>query len=108
MNNDLAVHKKQVIGLNYSLGSEQAPKVLLKGEGYSAEAILQHAQELEHGPVIVEDKQLLQQLFELPIDAPIGKELYEVIAILLIHIYGIDSSMTSEQHVDLKIDKDFE
>jgi flagellar biosynthesis protein len=100
MNDDLAVHRKQVIGLKYALGNEQAPKVLLKGEGYSAEAIIEHAQELEHGPVIVEDKQLLQQLFQLPIDAPIGKELYEVIAILLIHIYSIDSSMQLEQHVD--------
>ena len=82
----------RVVGVSYDL-EEAAPTVILKGAGAEAQAILQRARHGADVPVI-KDPQLVRELYRLPIDAPIGRELFPVMAALLAHIIRIDASQT--------------
>ncbi|MEJ1366702.1 MAG: EscU/YscU/HrcU family type III secretion system export apparatus switch protein [Candidatus Sedimenticola sp. (ex Thyasira tokunagai)] len=85
---------KRVVGLKYE--KEQGiPRVILKGYGYQAEEIITKGKTISNKKVI-EDEKLLKQLYKLPIDAEIGAELFELVAILLVHVYGIDE-LTGER-----------
>ncbi len=79
---------KRVVGLKYEK-DEGVPRVILKGSGYQAEEIIAKGKKLAPQKVI-HDEQLLTQLYKLPVDAEIGPELFELVAILLVHVYGID------------------
>lgn len=80
----------KVVGLSVDLDSGAAPTVVLKGAGNEAAAIMQ-AGAREDIPV-VRDPALLQSLYRIPIDAPIGRELFPVMAALIAHVLQIDSS----------------
>lgn len=82
----------RVVGVSYDL-EDAAPTVILKGAGAEAQAILQRARQGTDVPVI-KDPQLVHELYRLPIDAPIGRELFPVMAALLAHIIRIDASQT--------------
>lgn len=85
---------KRVVGLKYT-PREGPPKVILKGAGKTAEEVIDHAKQLaEHK--IVEDKKLVDQLFRLPVDAPIDAELFQLVAVLLVHIYKLDEAAKTE------------
>lgn len=79
---------KRVVGLKY-IPQEGPPKVILKGAGKTAREVIDQAKELaEHK--IVQDTKLLDQLFRLPVDAPIDADLFQLVAVLLVHIYQLD------------------
>lgn len=80
---------KRVVGLQYELG-EGLPKVILKGSGRLAQSILDERRKLG-GPALVKDERLLQALYQLPIEGEIGEELFELVAILLVHVFAIDN-----------------
>ena len=85
---------KRVVGLKYT-PQEGPPKVILKGAGKTAEEVIRQARQLaEHK--IVEDEKLLDQLFRLPVDAPIDAELFQLVAVLLVHIYKLDEAVRNE------------
>lgn len=78
----------RVVGVSYDL-EDAAPTVILKGAGAEAQQILARAQQL--GDVtVVKDPQLVRELYRLPLDAPIGRELFPVMAALLAHVVRID------------------
>lgn len=81
-------HKK-VVGLSYDqdLG---LPKVVLKGVGNVAEQIEREFGKINGSHRIVEDTELLDKLFRLPTDSEISADLYELVAILLVHVYAIE------------------
>ncbi len=79
---------KKVVGLKYEPG-QGLPRVILKGSGKLAEAILEQ-QKKPGGPSLVKDEQLLQALYKMPVDGEIGPELYELVAILLVHVFAIE------------------
>jgi type III secretion system FlhB-like substrate exporter len=82
----------RVVGVSYDL-EDAAPTVILKGAGAEAQAILQRARHGVDVPVI-KDPQLVRELYRLPIDAPIGRELFPVMAAMLAHIIRIDAAQT--------------
>ena len=83
----------RVVGLTYDLEDAALPTVILKGAGAEAQAILQRARHGADVPVI-KDPQLVHELYRLPIDAPIGRELFPVMAALLAYIIRFDASQT--------------
>ena len=83
---------KKVVGLKYDPG-EGVPQVIVKGSGAAAEALLRQ-RELSGGPPVVHDGALADQLYRLPMDAPIGPELYELVAALLAHVFSLEQQAT--------------
>lgn len=77
----------EAIALSYEAG-EEAPKVLATGRGYMAEKILEKAKE-ENIP-IHKDEKVADALADLEIGAYIPKELYEVVAEILVFVGDMD------------------
>jgi flagellar biosynthesis protein len=84
----------KVVGLAYQHG-EGLPKVVVKGCGDAAEAILRERDWLR-GPAVVRDPKLAEQLFRLPLEGPIGPELFQLVAILLTHVFAIEEKLRGE------------
>jgi flagellar biosynthesis protein len=85
---------KRVVGLQYELG-EGLPRVILKGSGKYAEAIIERREALR-GPPIVKDEKLLRELYRLPMDSEIGPELFELVAVLLVHVFAVEAREEGE------------
>lgn len=79
---------RKVVGVSYDM-ADAAPVVLLKGAGLEAQAVLDRARQLGDVPV-VKDPDLVRELYRVPVDAPIGRELFPVMAALLAHIMTVD------------------
>jgi type III secretion system FlhB-like substrate exporter len=69
--------------------TDAVPTVILKGAGVEAHEILARARQLGGVP-IVKDPQLVRELYRLPLDAPIGRELFPVMAAVLAHVVRLD------------------
>ena len=82
-----APRPRRAVGLAYE-GGASLPRVVVKAVGEPAEALLHR--ERWRTPV-VEDDLLSRALFRLPIDASIGRELFEVVAAVLVHIVAVDA-----------------
>jgi flagellar biosynthesis protein len=80
---------RKVIGIGYDLASDAAPTVLLKGSGSEAELALEQARRLGDIP-IVKDPQLVEQLYRVPVDAAIGRDLFVAMAAVLAHVIQLD------------------
>ncbi len=80
--------KKRVVGVSYEVG-DSAPYVVLKAAGQDAEVLLAQARRDTDTP-IVPDPQLVNQLYKVPLDSPIGAELFPVMAALLVHVLHVD------------------
>lgn len=85
---------QKVVGLAYE-ARDELPKVVVKGCGEAAERILRERDWL-HGPEVVKDPQLLEQLYRLPMDGTIGPELFQLVAILLTHVFAIEERLRGE------------
>jgi len=86
--------RKKIVGLQYRKG-QGLPKVILKGSGKRAEEIVSVRK--HDGPIVVKDKKLAEQLYRLPIDAEIGKDLFELVAILLVHVYRLEEQLKDKK-----------
>lgn len=82
--------EKRVVGVRYAQ-DDIAPIVVLKGTDASADLILRQAEKHE-SLAIVRDPALVEQLYRVPIDSAINKELFPVMAALLAHILHIDGN----------------
>jgi flagellar biosynthesis protein len=91
MSDDDNTRPKQVVGLKYDVG-ERLPQVILKGSGKIADEILR-TRPLVNGPAVIENAELAQQLYRLPIDAEIGPELFHLVATLLAHVFAIEAKL---------------
>jgi type III secretion system FlhB-like substrate exporter len=79
----------KVVGLSYDMQEETVPTVILKAAGAQAQAVLDRARQA--GDVtVVKDPQLVRELYRVPMDNPIGRELFPVMAALLAHIIQVD------------------
>jgi len=90
---------RRVVGVSYEPG-ELAPIVVLKGAGESAAAVLDAARRSAEPPRVVRDAALVDQLYRIPIDAPVGRELFPVMATLLAHVVQLDQHMQNKQAGD--------
>ena len=84
----------KVIGLAYP-SREELPKVVVKGCGEMADRLLRERDWL-NGPPVVKDSQLAEQLWQLPVDGQIGPELFQLVAILLTHVFAIEEQLRGE------------
>jgi len=83
---------QRVVGVSYELG-EMAPTVVLKSAGVGAQVVLDAARRSADAPPIVRDSALVDQLYRIPIDANVGRELFPVLATLLAHVVQLDRHM---------------
>jgi type III secretion system FlhB-like substrate exporter len=86
---------QRVVGVSYELG-DLAPVVVLKSAGASAEAVLDAAKRLPDAPPIVRDAALVDQLYRIPIDGDVGRELFPVMATLLAHVVQLDRHLQEQ------------
>lgn len=78
----------KAVALKYSPGKQQAPRVIGKGSGRVAEAILEKAK--EHGIPVQEDASLVEVLSKIDLDQEIPPELYQLVAEILSFVYQTD------------------
>jgi len=83
--------KKKSVALQYDEKINAAPKVVAKGTGEIAEAILKKAD--ENKIPIYEDKALVEVLSEIDIDREIPPELYKAVAEILSWVYRAHKSI---------------
>ncbi|MCD6462089.1 MAG: EscU/YscU/HrcU family type III secretion system export apparatus switch protein [Thermotogae bacterium] len=79
--------RKKSVALKYNKDVDTAPVVIAKGVGEVAEAIIEIAK--EKGIPIVENPELVEDLFRLEIYSEIPEELYKVVAEVLAFVYGM-------------------
>lgn len=75
----------RVAALRYDHPADRAPKLVARGEGHVAEKILALAR--EHGIPIHEDRELVDTLARLDLEADIPVEVYQVVAEILAFLY---------------------
>jgi type III secretion system FlhB-like substrate exporter len=80
--------EKKVVGVSYEPG-DSAPVVMLKAAGADADNVLSQAVTRDD-LTIVRDPALVNQLYRVPMDRPIGRELFPVMAVLLAHVLRLD------------------
>lgn len=81
---------RKIVGLKYDPG-EGVPQVIVKGAGAAADELLRSREALGGAPV-VHDAALAEQLYRLPMEAPIAPELYELVAALLAHVFSLEQA----------------
>ena len=80
---------KKAVALKYDPGTNVAPQIVAKGQGYVAENILNLAQ--QNALPVYQNKTLVNMLMALDIDKEIPPELYTTVAEVLAYVYRIDS-----------------
>ena len=85
----------KVIGLSFDVDAASVPTVVLKGSGEAAAAVVADALQAANIPV-VKDPALLQALYRVPVDHPIGRELFPVMAALIAHVLSVAADRTTE------------
>lgn len=79
--------QQSAIALTYS-GDEAAPRVVAKGRGLVAQAIIERAH--QHGVYVHESRDLVALLMQVDIDQRIPPELYRAVAELLVWVYRLE------------------
>lgn len=83
---------KKVVGLSFEKG-QGLPRVVLKGVGSAAELIETEFKQSHEAHRVIEDSALLDKLFRLPTESEISPDLYELVAILLVHVYAVEEKL---------------
>jgi len=86
MNSDQPI-PRQAVALHYAPKKDAAPKLVAKGRGYLADKILELAR--QHHIPIRHDKNLVQILAKLDLEAEIPQEVYQAVAEILAFIYRV-------------------
>jgi len=79
--------RKSAIALAYQAGNT-APRVVAKGRGLIAQAIIERAR--EHGVFVHESEDLVGILMQVELDENIPPQLYQAVAELLAWIYRLE------------------
>ncbi len=82
---------RTAVALGYDAGLDEAPKLLAKGHGETAERIIQVA--LEQGITIRKDADLAQILSALDLDTEIPVETFAAVAEILSYVYRANSGL---------------
>ena len=81
--------QQAAIALAYS-GDEAAPRVVAKGRGLVAQAIIERAH--QHGVYVHESKELVALLIQVDLDQRIPPALYRAVAELLVWVYRLEQN----------------
>lgn len=79
--------RKSAIALAYQAGNV-APRVVAKGRGLIAQAIIERAK--EHGVYVHESEDLVGILMQVELDENIPPQLYQAVAELLAWVYRLE------------------
>jgi flagellar biosynthesis protein len=79
--------QQSAVALAYG-GDEAAPRVIAKGRGLVAQAIIERAH--QHGVYVHESKELVALLLQVDLDQRIPPELYRAVAELLVWVYRLE------------------
>jgi flagellar biosynthesis protein len=82
------------ISLKYSRGSDSAPKVTAKGQGWVADKIIAMAE--EQNIPIKKDKDLISLLEKIDVGNEIPESLYKVVAELLAWVYQLNKDFPND------------
>lgn len=77
------------IGLSYK-GDTKLPSIVFKGTGAYADFYESEFKKNKASFRIVQDELLLEKLSHLPVESEISPDLYELVALLLIHVYSLE------------------
>ena len=85
---------KRAVAMAY--GSEDgAPRVVAKGSGVTADAIISLAR--ESGVYVHQSPELVNLLMQVDLDSEIPPELYQAVAEILAWLYAMDQSISNSQ-----------
>ena len=87
--------KNSAVSLQYNRGSDSAPKVTAKGQGWVADKIIAMAQ--EQNIPIKKDKDLMELLEKIDVGQEIPEALYKVVAELLAWVYNMNKEYPENQ-----------
>ena len=87
--------KTSAVSLQYNQGTDRAPKVTAKGQGWLAEKIIAMAQ--KQNIPIKKDKDLMELLEKIDVGQEIPEALYKVIAELLAWVYHLNKEYPGKQ-----------
>ncbi|WAH35439.1 EscU/YscU/HrcU family type III secretion system export apparatus switch protein [Alicyclobacillus dauci] len=76
---------RRAVALRYEKQREEAPRIVAKGAGEVADAIIRTAS--SHEVPVMENKELVDALISLEIDSVIPAELYQAVAEVLAYVY---------------------
>lgn len=79
--------QQSAVALAYG-GDEAAPRVVAKGRGLMAQAIIERAH--QHGVYVHESKELVALLIQVDLDRRIPPDLYRAVAELLVWVYRLE------------------
>lgn len=88
MNKNNKNKQKKAVAIGYEPGVDEAPKILAKGKGKTAERIEDVAR--EHDIPFHEDSMLADSLVDLDLGESIPDHLYDVVAQVLAFIYMLN------------------
>jgi len=86
---------KRVVGVSYK-GENGAPVVVVKGAHEAADAILDAAVAHPDIPVL-HNAALAEELYRTPIDGPVDRSLFPVMAVLLAHVVAVDRDLGEDE-----------
>ncbi|WP_457749803.1 EscU/YscU/HrcU family type III secretion system export apparatus switch protein [Sulfurimonas sp.] len=84
--------KKKAVALKYNKEKNQAPLVSAKGEGKTAQKIIQLAK--ENGVPLKKDEDLVELLSKVELDKEVPPQMYKAIAEIFSFIYSITKEKT--------------
>ena len=87
--------KNLAISLKYSWGSNHAPKVTAKGQGWVAEKIIAMAE--QQNIPIKKDKDLVALLEKIDVGREIPESLYKLVAELLAWVYQLNNEYSKNR-----------
>lgn len=85
------------VGLAYK-PNNKLPAIVFKGNGLYADYYEKEFKKNKPTYKIVKDKELLDKLSKLPVESEISPDLYELVAILLVHVYSLEIIIGSEHY----------
>jgi flagellar biosynthesis protein len=77
------------VALAYNVKADDAPRVIAKGSGFTAEKIIEIA--VSHDIPVKIDKNLTHLLYQVSLDKAIPPSLFRMVAEVLAWVYSIDS-----------------
>ena len=79
--------KQKAVALKYEQTKNNSPKVTAKGEGKTAQKIIQIAK--ENGVALKKDENLVELLSNIELDTEVPPEMYKAVAELFSFLYNI-------------------
>ncbi|SFW14566.1 EscU/YscU/HrcU family type III secretion system export apparatus switch protein [Nitrosovibrio sp. Nv17] len=93
---EAAASREAAVALAYHAGSA-APRVVAKGRGLVAEAIVREAR--AHGIYVHESPELVALLMQVDLDQHIPPQLYRAVAELLAWLYRVEGRMATRTEI---------